>query len=84
MAETEHERYVRHLAMARFGREYLALHGWNAFDGFAQLIMGDSAPITQIWLAQRHRCPAGQMATRGAATIPQLWGAGNLHLHPAS
>jgi hypothetical protein len=84
MPDEEYERYVRKLAMDRFPREYLALHGWKAYEGYVQLVLTErSLSVSSIWQAQRYRVPEGQMVSRGPATVPQLWGSGNIHLHPS-
>jgi hypothetical protein len=79
----DYEATVRAMAMARWPREYLALHGWKAFEGVIDL-MWQGEPrsnVHDIWLAMRHIHPQ-PTAFMHAAAVPPLWGAGNLHLHP--
>jgi hypothetical protein len=80
---SDHDTYVRQLAMARWPREYLALHGWKAYDGIIPLLWeGERTNVHDIWTAMRYIHPKPS-ALMGAASVPQLWGASNLHLWQA-
>lgn len=84
MSEDEHAKTIRAMALERFPREYLGLHGWKAYEGpMLMMLTPSSDSVIDATRALRFLFTDG-FAMRGAAYPPQLWGGGNTHLWPVS